>query len=341
MGFIDSFNTTIDSVILKSVSQGSGAVSGYVVPALWVMFALSLLIYNYMVFKGKVQSDFAGMFGKFFMGLVIISFTSIQLSGSTCRSNSFNYSCGVVNVALGMQSGLTTAMMKSQSVQGVSGATSTSPLGALYDKVQSLVSSAFESINHLDTYGLTGIPKFGATMMLGQAGVYFLIGGVVLAIVALINLTYSKLGMALTLIVGPFFVGILLIEAVRGWFFSWLNTILYFVMLSVLTAAYVGIFVTLADQVLSNQIGGIQAMAAVTSAPTPTAAYQVFVVKEAQITAFYYASIDFGIIAFVLFLVGYELRSLASSMTGGSGGGAATGLRAIGGAVKGIAKALV
>lgn len=293
----------INAVINSSIQSGSGAMIGYVIPAAWGIFAVSMLVWSFLVMYGKLESPMQDWLVKAGCFMIII-----LAAGNL-------YPDWVVRPLLGLQDQLPQLM-----VQTPAGTSSTNLIDALDNKITRLVKSCFTTARSLPTNAV-GIPDLPSLILLVLSAVLFMLAGAVLEIVALINLIYAKLGLALVLMVGPFFIATLVVNAVKGWFQSWLNTALYFIMLMTLNAAWVAICLSLADRLLRKilEIANIP----------DTGLGQVAVNLEI-IVSLMIASFNFLIIALILAFIGYELRTIASSITGGSGGSAGTGAAALG-----------
>jgi type IV secretion system protein VirB6 len=293
-----------DQVVCAAIGSASTAVSSYVVPALWAAFLLTVLIWSFMILQGKLTSNIEDWVGR---GLVIMLI--ITAAGQY-------YQPWLAKPLLSTPTQLSAKIMAA-----VSGASSSDPLTAIEKKTKAITLAAFEGA------GRSGLTHIGDMFVFLVEGLLFMVAGAILTIVALVNFIYAKLGLALVLIVGPFFVGSLIFQPIRGWFFSWLNTALYFVMLYVLTTAYVAICITLAETMINNIINNA-GMQVINIAGAPASVAPRLVIAAGSAYALLADSISFLVIAFILAFLGYELRTIASSMTGGSGGSAFAGMRA-------------
>ncbi len=293
MSFSSQLLADIDGVIAKSVLTAAG-VSGYVLPIVWMFFAIALLIWSVMVMEGKVTSPISGWLSK---GIII--FLIIIAAG-------VGYQKWVAGPILNFQKGL------GQSIIGID---PVNILDAIELKIDVLIKNCFLAMNNLEK-DVLGIPSFPALIALGVAAFLFMLAGGALTIVALVNLVYAKLGLGLILMVGPFFIACLAIPFIKNWFNSWLNTCLYFIFLYALTIAYIVMCVKLADVYLEN-ITGISALSPTTASGSAVKDLQI---KATEIIGLISAAFRFTLLALILGFMGLELRTIASSITGGSGG---------------------
>lgn len=293
--------TDIDSVIGAAIQAGASGMSGYVIPAAWGIFAVSMMVWSFLVMQGKLESpmqDWLIKAGIFF--LIILA------------AGSF-YGDWLAKALKGMQTELPSVMIPN-------GGNATNMIDELDKRILNIVDSCFATMNKLPTNAV-GIPDIPSVLALFIASFLFFFAGGVLELVAVFNIIYAKFGLALVLMVGPFFVGSLITNATKGWFHSWLNTALYFVMLSTLVAAWIAMCLELANRYLAK---------IVLAANIPSAGSSYIGLKLDIIVALMLSGFNFLLIALILGFLGWELRTIASSITGGSGGSAGTGAAALG-----------
>ena len=289
----------VDGLISGAIQAGASGMSGYVIPAAWVIFAVAMLVWAMLVQQGKLESPMQDWLIK-----AMVFFLIILAAGSF-------YGEWLVKALKGMQTELASAMIPN-------GENASNLIDALDKKILNIVDSCFATMGKLPT-NVVGIPDIPSVLALFLASGLFFFAGGILELVAVFNIIYAKLGLGLILMVGPFFVAALITNATKGWFHSWLNTALYFIMLSALTAAWISMCLKLADQYLAKIMSAA-------SIPTDGAGYAF--VKFDLIVALLMASFNFLLIALILGFLGWELRTIASSITGGSGGSAGSGLGA-------------
>lgn len=287
----------VDALAVSSTSSMTVTVVNYVIPAAWGIFAVVVIIFAIMMLMGKISTPMSDVLLKSGAFLIILMASSTM------------YSTWFAKPLAGMQSQLTLSIM--------GGNNGTTVLDLIDAKADSILRACILTIPNLPkAYGV--FPDIPTAFVLLAAGIIFALGAGILEIVAILNLIFAKLGLAMVSIAGPFFVFAYFVAAVRGWFFSWLNTAMYFVFLSVYTAVYIRICLALADQFLSRILSSVGVAAA--SASNPNALASILQTTPALWTALLSASFNFFIIAAILALLGFELRSIASSTTGGSGG---------------------
>lgn len=287
----------VDALALSSTASLTGSVVNYVIPAAFSIFAVVVIVFSIMMLMGKISTPMSDVLLKGGAFLIIL------------MASSSMYSTWFARPLAGMQSQLTLSMM--------GGANGTTVLDLIDAKADSILRATILTIPNLPkAYGI--FPDIPTAFVLLCSGIIFALGAGILEIVAILNLIFAKLGLAMVTIVGPFFVFAYFVSAVRGWFFSWLNTAMYFVFLSIYTAVYIRICLGLADQFLNRILSAAGVAAA--SASNPNALAAILQTTPNLWTALLSASFNFLIIATILALLGFELRSIAQSTTGGSGG---------------------
>src|SRR5690606_31142090 len=101
---------------------------------------------------------------------------------------------------------------------------------------------------------------FGPAIALFLMGVLVIIAVYLLLAAALFSIIFSKLGLSMVLAVGPFFVLALVLPQTRSYFYSWLNTALYFVFYHVFTALFIFLFIGIVHGYvgkLNSTLGGV------------------------------------------------------------------------------------
>lgn len=287
----------VDALALSSTSALTVKVVNYVIPAAWGIFSVVVIVFAIMMLMGKISTPMSDVLLKAGAFLIILMASSTM------------YSTWFAKPLAGMQTELTNGIM--------GGTNGTTVLDLIDAKADYLLRGILLAIPKLPkAYGV--FPDIATAFILLLAGLIFAVGAAILEIVAILNLIFAKLGLAMVTVAGPFFVFAYFVAAVRGWFFSWLNTAMYFIFLSVYTAVYIQICLALADKFLNNILKAVGA--AVSASRDPNALASILTTTPDLWTALLSASFNFLIIATILALLGFELRSIAQSTTGGSGG---------------------
>ena len=312
--FGDLVNAVDASLATVYVSAAQG-MSNYVMPIAWATLGVTCLIWCLMVMDGKVSSPLNGWISKGLITVLIFQAAS-SLYGPWVSQPLYHLPTDLANA-----------------VTNTSGSTPAASLDALSDSVDQIVLGVAQAM----VSAITDL-NIGGALILFTCMVMISIAGSLLEIACVFNLIYAKLGLGLVLGVGPFFVICLAWQPIKGMFFSWLNTCLYFAFLTVMTTMIEVIFIkiantfmskltqavtaygdaqhNLASNVLSMLKAAISADAtAVASNPLITAPLNIYSIALQMVLCF-----------IPMFLVALEIRTLVSSLTGGSGGSFGTGL---------------
>jgi type IV secretion system protein VirB6 len=182
----------------------------------------------------------------------------------------------------------------------------------------------------------------GGALNLLVAMVCIAFAGSALEIACVFNMVYAKIGIALLLMVGPFFIYCLMVPAARNWFYGWLNTIMYFVFLTVFSTLIMLLFMGVANRFMIKLEAALKAegdaklsfvenvysylvsaMSNQQAGDAATGAAGSFVHAEINILSI---SIQMVLVFVPLFLVALEMRTMVASITGGSGGSFGSGM---------------
>ena len=128
-------------------------------------------------------------------------------------------------------------------------------LGQVNEKVVDLVSAMFTAGTQVGQR-----PRLGPAIALFLMGYWSLWRPTCLLAAALFSVIFSKLGLSMVLAVGPFFVLALVLPQTRNYFYSWLNTALYFVFYHVFTALFIFMFIGILNSYvgkLNSTLGGV------------------------------------------------------------------------------------
>ena len=218
--------------------EGAAAgISGYVIPIAWVLLGICMLIWCYLIIEGKVAMPITDWLLKFVGFMVVLYVMGNGYLSAGSRGRIFD-----------LPSELTTALSSSAT-------NAPDLLGQVNEKVVDLVSAMF-------TAGTNLVKELaiGPAIALFLMGVLVIVATYLLLAVALFSIIFSKLGLSMVLAVGPFFVLALILPQTRNYFYSWLNTALYFVFYHVFTALFIFMFIGIVNSYvgkLNTTLGGV------------------------------------------------------------------------------------
>lgn len=285
---------------LSGFYEGAAAgISGYVIPVAWVLLGICMLIWCYLVIEGKVAVPITDWLLKF-VGFMVV----LYVMGN-------GYLSWVAKPIFNLPSELTTAL----------NATSSSApdlLGQVNEKVVDLVSAMFAAGSNL-----VKELAIGPAIALFLMGVLVIVATYLLLAVALFAIIFSKLGLSMVLAVGPFFVLALILPQTRNYFYSWLNTALYFVFYHVFTALFIFMFIGIVNSymgTLNGTLGGAGGGGGVLNMVANLLGVRGSGLNVAAIT------IPILLISLAMFFMFLQIPVMCASLTGGSGGSLGAGL---------------
>ncbi len=197
-----------DAVTDQFLSQIYPSIANEINPVIYVLAILYWAVYGYKIYAGHAPLNWQDVLTKVLMTTFV--FTALEWSGVA----------GMIYHAFA-------DFMEGTAATIMAGESSTSMLGALYNNV-GIIASSLQSVN---PYQL-GVLLLGFGM--------FLLNCLLLA-VAICYLTVAKLGLALTMVLLPIFLGFLLFPATRQWFMNWLSSMLNFAFIYILVITIVRI----------------------------------------------------------------------------------------------------
>jgi type IV secretion system protein VirB6 len=140
--------------------------------------------------------------------------------------------------------------------------------------------------------------------------------------VAMFSIIFSKLGLSMVLAVGPFFLLALILPQTRNYFYSWLNTALYFVFYHVFTALFIFMFIGIVNSYvgkLNMTLGGVSG-GGVLSMVARLVGAKGDGLNVAALT------IPILLISLAMFFMFLQIPVMCASLTSGSGGSFGAGL---------------
>lgn len=301
---IQSISNEFTTPIVNFYASASGAITGYVMPIAWVILALGLLVWCYAIMVGKVQTPVMEWFTKLIYALLLL----YAMSGA--------YLSWVANPLFTLGDNLSSAV---STATGGGGGTALNTMGNLFDSSVDVITSVFEA-------GTTAVEKllFGTAVQLYLWGALITVILFVLLGLVLVFYIFAKIGLSLVLAVGPFFLFGLISQHTRNYFYSWLNTALYFVFYQLMIVLFVQLFLG----ILGHYISDLQTAIGGASFSIIDGALNLIGLGN---TAFNVTAIlaPIVIISVVMFFTLLQLPTLVSSMTSGSGGGFGNGMHTI------------
>lgn len=275
----------------------ASGISGYVIPIAWVLLGICMLIWCYLIIEGKVAMPITDWLLKF-VGFMVV----LYVMGN-------GYLSWVARPLFDLPSELTRAL---------SATSGSAPdlLGQVNEKVVDLVSAMF-------TAGTKLIKElaFGPAIALFLMGVLVIVTVYLLLAAALFSVIFSKLGLSMVLAVGPFFILALVLPQTRNYFFSWLNTALYFVFYHVFSALFIFMFIGIVHSYvgkLNSTLGGVGGGNVLSMVVRLLGASG----EGLNVAAI---CIPILLISMAMFFMFLQIPTMCASLTGGSGGSLGSG----------------
>lgn len=275
----------------------ASGISGYVIPIAWVLLGICMLIWCYLIIEGKVAMPITDWLLKF-VGFMVV----LYVMGN-------GYLSWVARPLFDLPSELTRAL---------SATSGSAPdlLGQVNEKVVDLVSAMF-------TAGTKLIKElaFGPAIALFLMGVLVIVTVYLLLAAALFSVIFSKLGLSMVLAVGPFFILALVLPQTRNYFFSWLNTALYFVFYHVFSALFIFMFIGIVHSYvgkLNSTLGGVGGGNVLSMVARLLGASG----EGLNVAAI---CIPILLISMAMFFMFLQIPTMCASLTGGSGGSLGAG----------------
>ncbi|CAN7497329.1 MULTISPECIES: type IV secretion system protein [unclassified Variovorax] len=277
----------------------AAGISGYVIPVAWVLLGICMLIWCYLVIEGKVAVPITDWLLKF-VGFMIV----LYAMGN-------GYLSWVARPIFNLPSELTTAL---------SATSSSAPdlLSQVNEKIVDLVSAMFTAGTNL-----VKDLAIGPAIALFLMGVLVIVATYLLLAAAMFSIIFSKLGLSMVLAVGPFFLLALILPQTRNYFYSWLNTALYFVFYHVFTALFIFMFIGIVNSYvgkLNMTLGGVSGGGGVLSMVARLVGAKGDGLNVAALT------IPILLISLAMFFMFLQIPVMCASLTGGSGGSFGAGL---------------
>ena len=275
----------------------ASGISGYVIPIAWVLLGICMLIWCYLIIEGKVAVPITDWLLKF-VGFMVV----LYVMGN-------GYLSWVARPLFDLPSELTRAL------SATSGG-APDLLGQVHEKVVDLVSAMF-------TAGTKLIKElaFGPAIALFLMGVLVIVTVYLLLAAALFSVIFSKLGLSMVLAIGPFFILALVLPQTRNYFFSWLNTVLYFVFYHVFSALFIFMFIGIVHSYvgkLNSTLGGVGGGNVLSMVARLLGASG----EGLNVAAI---CIPLLLISMAMFLMFLQIPTMCASLTSGSGGSLGAG----------------
>lgn len=296
---IGDIYTKFDRALGGFYEVAAAGISSYVIPIAWVLLGICMLIWCYLIIEGKVSVPITDWLLKF-VGFMVV----LYIMGS-------GYLNWVAKPIFELPSALIAAM---------SGSATDAPdlLGQVNEKVVDLVSAMFTAGSNL-----VKELAIGPAISLFLMGVLVIVSVYLLLASALFSVIFAKLGLSMVLAIGPFFVLALILPQTRNYFYSWLNTALYFVFYHVFTALFIFIFIGIVNSymgTLNGTLGGAGGGGGVLNMVANLLGVRGSGLNVAAIT------IPIFLISMAMFFMFLQIPTMCASLTGGSGGSFGAGL---------------
>ena len=291
MTFFTHFFANLDTLLNSYFNVAVQNAAGYVSGPISTMAILLIIVIGFMLLRGMIEAPLIAVF----TGLITIAFIMV-VAGRV----------GNYNTLLG------------DNLRGLPG-----ELMTLFGSKAASSSSntAAAALDSLGTNAVTGIQMLWQSGSYTDIGPYFLAMGVffayvIFAVASVIGLMIVKVGLTLTVAIGPIMMLALMFNATRDFFTKWISYALMFAVLG----AFIGLVLGLADSLLQNYLAAF-------ARPRPTADFTDIVAPV--------------IVLVILSYIFKQLPEMASSMTGGIGMSVGNAVHGTAGKLTAPAKALV
>ena len=295
---IGDIYSNFDRALNGFYESAATGISGYVIPIAWVLLGICMLVWCYLIIEGKVGMPITDWLLKF-VGFMLV----LYIMGN-------GYLSWVARPILNLPSELTTAMSNSAS-------SSPDLLGQVNEKIVDLVSAMFTAGTRL-----VKDLAIGPAIALFVMGALVIVAAYLMLAIALFAIIFSKLGLSLVLAVGPFFVLALILPQTRNYFYSWLNTSLYFVFYHVFTAIFIFMFIGIVNSYvgkLNTQLGSTRSGGEIAVMVSNLIGVGGTGLNVAAIC------IPIVLISIAMFFMFLQIPTMCASLTGGSGGSLGVG----------------
>lgn len=324
----EDFFRNVDEVLADIGSTASAGMIEYIVPIAWTSLCILGLVWALAIWNGQ-GSSVKDWFTKLAKFVFILQFASVF------------YGPWVAEPLMKIPDELSHAVskVKGASADAAAPFSSTSAADQLVGGLQEMVMGTLQaSVEAFKDWNV------GGAVALFCAVVLMLIAGVLLLVAVIFNMLYAKIGMFYILAVGPLFIFFLALPGVRNWFYGWLNTAFYFVILSVFSTLSMLLFTGIANKFMQKLAGAVtaahQAQVGLTEAWFSMLVLSMSGKAAEGVNNAGGAVVDFGaaqmnvvsialqmVLMFIpMFLVALETRTLVGSLTGGSGGSFGNGV---------------
>lgn len=295
-------------LVTNNMSEG---VSNFVVPLGFLLMAIGLLMYSLLLMEGKTNKPFVELLSKGVVVLLILMACGVY------------YGPWVSDVIAGLPVSLMAALGQTGDPITVLDVLA----GNLTDLITGIAAGAIDAFVNWN---------IGGGLLLVVAMIDIIIVGSALLVACVFNVLYSMLGLHFMRAVGPIFILCLMTAHLKNYFYSWLNTVLYFVFLAVMATVFVVFFIGVAQMFMDRMQKLIMDMTAAGGAMSyPQAIGQAIKAwaTGAQAPASVGAAksnflnivrlmMSINLVFIPMVWVVMELRTMVSSMTNGGGGSA-------------------
>lgn len=288
-----------DAALGTFYTAAAAAISTFVMPIGWVLLAISFLVHSWAIFEGKVSSPVQDWMFKMVAALMIL----YAMSGGYLNwvgKPLMNLGDQIASVVTGAATGQTVLTSLGNKIIHLT--------SLIFDAAGvALKELAWQSAVLLVVFGI--LVTFVSFMLIGL-GMFFLI--------------FAKIGLSLVIAVGPFFLMALLTQHTRNYFFSWLNTALYFVFYQVLTIIFIVLFL----DIIGSYIDSLMIALGGASFSVGAAILNLLGMGTANLNVVA-TIIPLLSISIAMFFMLLQIPQIAASITSGSGGSFGNGLYAM------------
>lgn len=218
----------VNTMLLNSVATNLERVTAAVWLPLEIGVTIGLLFYGYLIATQQIPTPFGKALGNVVKVVIVVGL--IESGGL--------YQTKIMGTMLSLPDGL---------MQVITG----SP-GDARDILSEFHNSGLETATLLEERAPSFWTEMGRTVLFSLVSLAIVVLYTLVTIIGLLLMTVAKVGMALVVTVGPFFIAAALWEPTKAYFFNWLSQALYF--------AFYGMLFTAVFSIVMGMLSQIQAM---------------------------------------------------------------------------------
>lgn len=289
----------ITAALTQLTGTTAAALTRYILPLIWTCISIVVLLYGFAVMRGSAQRPAQELVWKFCVWFFLLWLMQASVYQRLIVRPITNLPSELVGVA-------TTGNSKPMTI-----------IDAFEKKITNVTAGIFLYAEKLP------LVHVSTAIAANVFGAIFAAVGALLVVAGALSQLFSQVSTQLLLSVGPIWIAFLMFEKTKSWFQAWLNTLLYFLTLGLLSTIAILIFITVTDKLVYRLFG-------VTNISGGDAAIvtQVSQALSSTITISVVVS-QFAIMAGLVAVMFIQLPRLATGLTHGSGGSLSEGVSSI------------